>query len=119
MKASLSGDLKSASVEPPSLNCAEKTETEKRSGEGDAVPCDDGSDSNDESLEPESELWRGSEEEPVRQEDFVQQPVKQETAPRASDQKVVKEDDELEVTTAEAMEFLEKKFQRCQEIFDR
>ena len=67
VKASFSGDLKSASVEPPSLNCVEKTETEKPSGEGDAVPCDDGSDSNDESLEPESELWRGSVEQPVRQ----------------------------------------------------
>ena len=35
--------------------------------EGDKDPCDDGSDSNDESLEPESELWRGSVEQPVRQ----------------------------------------------------
>ena len=66
VKASLSGDLKSASVEPPSLNCVEKTETEKPSGEGDSDPCDDGSDSNDLSLEPGSELWRGSEEQPVR-----------------------------------------------------
>jgi len=57
VKASLSVDLKSASVEPPSLNCVEKTETEKPSREGDADPCDDGSDSNDDSLEPESELW--------------------------------------------------------------
>ena len=50
------------------------------------------------------DTWRGSEEQPVRQEDFVQQPAKQETIPRASDQKVVKEDDELEETTAEVME---------------
>ena len=100
VKASLSGDLKSASVETPSLNCVEKMETEKPSGEGHEDPCDDGSDSNDESLEPESELWRGSEEQPARQEDFVQQRAKQEAVPRASEQKVVKEDDELEVTTA-------------------
>ena len=108
VKASLSGDLKSASVETPSLNCVEKTETEKPSGEGDEDPCDDGSDSNDESLEPESELWRGSEEQPARQEDFLQQPAKQEAVPRASDQKVVKEDDELEETTAEFMERMRK-----------
>ena len=66
VKASLSGDLKSASVETPSLNCVEKTETEKPSGE-DAEDFCDGSDSNDESLEPESELWRGSVEQRVRQ----------------------------------------------------
>jgi len=66
-------DLTSASVETPSLNRGmEKTETEKPSGE-DAEDFCDGSDSNDESLEPESELWRGSEEQPLRQEDFVQQ----------------------------------------------
>jgi len=62
----------------------------------------------------------------VRQEDFVQQPAKHETVPRAFDQKVVKEDDELEMTTADAMEYFEKKIQRCQEtqvrweeIYDR
>ena len=58
-------DLTSTSVETPSLNRGmEKTETEKPSGEG-ADFCD-GSDSNDESLEPENKLWRGSEEQPVR-----------------------------------------------------
>mmetsp|Transcript_1429 Transcript_1429/g.1771 ORF Transcript_1429/g.1771 Transcript_1429/m.1771 type:complete len:96 (+) Transcript_1429:121-408(+) len=72
----------------------EKTETEKPSGEG-ADFCD-GSDSNDESLEPENELRRGSEEQPVRQGGFVQQPAKQEAVPRASEQKVFKEVDELE-----------------------
>ena len=67
-------DLTSTSVETPSLNRGmEKTETEKPSGEG-ADFCD-GSNSNDESLEPENELWRGSEEKPVRQGDFVQQPA--------------------------------------------
>ena len=55
-----------ASVEILSLNCVDKTETENPSGEGHEDPCDDISDSNDESLEPESELWRGSEEQPVR-----------------------------------------------------
>ena len=49
----------------------ENTETEKPLEEGDEDPCDDGSDSNDEGVEPESELWRGSEEQPVGQEDFV------------------------------------------------
>uniref|UniRef100_A0A7S2ARJ6 Uncharacterized protein n=1 Tax=Octactis speculum TaxID=3111310 RepID=A0A7S2ARJ6_9STRA len=88
-------DLTSTSVENPSLNCGmEKTETEKPSGEG-ADFCD-GSDSNDESLEPENELRRGSEEQPVRQGGFVQQPAKQEAVPRASEQKVFKEVDELE-----------------------
>ena len=86
-------DLTSTSVETPSLNRGmEKTETEKPSGEG-ADFCD-GSDSNDESLEPENELWRGSEEQPERQGDFVQQPAKQEAVPRASEQKVIDEDDE-------------------------
>ena len=70
----------------------EKTETEKPSGEG-ADFCD-GSDSNDESLEPENELWRGSEEQPVRQGGFVQQPAKQEAVPKASEQNVAEEDDE-------------------------
>ena len=84
-------DLTSTSVETPSLNRGmEKTETEKPSGEG-ADFCD-GSDSNDESLEPESELWRGSEEQPVRQEDFLQQVAKQEAAPRASEQNFAEED---------------------------
>ena len=73
--------MTSTSVETPSLNCVETTETEKPSGEGDDDPCDDGSDSNDESLEPENELWRGSEEQPVRQGVFVQQPAKQEAVP--------------------------------------
>ena len=60
-------DLTSASVETPSLDRGmEKTETEKPSGE-DAENFCDGSDSNDESLEHESELWRGSVEQPVRQ----------------------------------------------------
>ena len=63
-----------------------------------------------ESSEPETELWRGSEEQPVRQEDFVQQPAKQETVPRASEQNVVKEDYELKCD-----EF-EKIFQRCEEL---
>ena len=86
--------LNSTSVENPSLNCnMGKTETGKSSGEGDEDHCAD-LDSNDEGLEPESELWRGSEEQPVRQEGFVQQPAKQEAVPRASEQKVIDEDDE-------------------------
>ena len=84
-------DLTSTSVETPSLNRGmEKTETEKPSGEG-ADFCD-GSDSNDESLGPENELWRGSEEQPVRQGGFVQQPAKQEAAPKTSEQSVAEED---------------------------
>jgi len=94
VKANLSAELKSLSVETPSLNCVEKTETEKLSEEGHEDPCDDGSGYNDESLETESELWRGSEEQPVRQEDFVQQLAKQEAAPEASEQNVAEEDDE-------------------------
>ena len=74
-------DLTSTSVETPSLNCVEKTDTEKPLGEGDEDPCDDGSGSNDESLEHESELRRGSEEQLVRQEYHVQQPAKQEAVP--------------------------------------
>ena len=89
-------DLTSTSVENPSLNRGmEKTETEKLSGEVDL--CDDGSDSNDESLEPESELWRGSEEKPVRQKDFLQQLSKQEAAPKTSEQDVAEEDDEQRI----------------------
>ena len=49
--------------------------------EGDEDSRDDGSDSNDEGLESESELWRGSEEQPVGQGGFVQQPAMQETVP--------------------------------------
>ena len=57
VKASLSVDLTSASVETPSLNCCmEKTETKKPLGEGDEDQYDDGSNSNDERLESESEL---------------------------------------------------------------
>jgi len=86
-------DLTSTSVETLSLNRGmEKTETEKPSGEG-ADFCD-GSDSNDESLEPENELRRGSEEQPVRQGGFVQQPAK-EAVPRASEQIVAEEDNTI------------------------
>ena len=44
-----------------------------------------------ESLEPETELWRGSDEQPVRQEDFVQQPAKQEAVSRDSDPSTITE----------------------------
>ena len=49
------------------------------------------------------DIWRGNEEQPVLQEDFLQQPAKQEVVSITSDQ-VVKEADELQETIAKFLE---------------
>ena len=53
------------------------------------------------------------EEEHEGKEAFVQQPAKQEAFPRASGQKVVKEDDELKVKLAEVKKRLRKTLDGC------